>query len=199
MDSSNSSKMEKAKMRAQKRAQKIKKSGFLKEFKEFISQGSVMDLAIGVVIGTAFSAIVTSLVNDIIMPLVSLIGGGTDFTKLSITIPNFFGQDTAAVIQYGNFIQNVVNFLLIAISLFLVIRGLNRINKRAKAAAARAEKRLGIEQEDKKDDDSEKDEDGKKDETGVNEKLAKDIKSANAEQTKLLKEILKELKKTNKN
>ena len=193
MDSSKSSKVEKAKLRAQERAKKIKKSGFLKEFKEFISQGSVMDLAIGVVIGTAFSAIVTSLVNDIIMPLVSLIGGGTDFAKLSITIPNFFGEDTAAVIQYGNFIQNVVNFLLIAISLFLVIRGLNRINRRAKAAAERAEKRLGIEREDEKD---EADEQNKDSDSG--DKLAKDIKTANDEQTKLLKEILKELKKSNK-
>ena len=193
MDSSKSSKVEKAKLRAQERAKKIKKSGFLKEFKEFISQGSVMDLAIGVVIGTAFSAIVASLVNDIIMPLVSLIGGGTDFAKLSITIPNFFGEDTAAVIQYGNFIQNVVNFLLIAISLFLVIRGLNRINRRAKAAAERAEKRLGIEREDEKD---EADEQNKDSDSG--DKLAKDIKTANDEQTKLLKEILKELKKSNK-
>ena len=99
-----------------------KEDGFIAEFKKFIAQGSVIDLAVGVVIGTAFSAIVTSLVNDIIMPIVSLVGGGADFTNLSITIPNFFGGDTAAVIRYGNFIQNVVNFLIIAFSLFIVIK-----------------------------------------------------------------------------
>ena len=136
-----------------------------------------MDLAVGVVIGAAFSAIVTSLVNDIIMPLVSLIGGGADFTTLSVTIPNFFGGDIAAVIRYGNFIQNVVNFLIIAFSLFVVIKAINHMNDRAKAAAKRASKKLGLEEEKKE------------------EEKAAEEKSASDEQTKLLKDILKELKK----
>ncbi|MBQ6127438.1 large conductance mechanosensitive channel protein MscL [Candidatus Saccharibacteria bacterium] len=156
---------------------KLSENNFIKEFKTFISQGNVVDLAVGVVIGAAFSAIVTSLVNDIIMPLVSLIGGGADFTTLSVTIPNFFGGDTAAVIRYGNFIQNVVNFLIIAFSLFVVIKAINHMNDRAKAAAKRASKKLGLEEEKKE------------------EEKAAEEKSASDEQTKLLKDILKELKK----
>ena len=139
-----------------------------------------MDLAVGVVIGAAFSAIVTSLVNDIIMPIVSLIGGGADFSTLSVTIPNFFGGDTAAVIRYGNFIQNVVNFLIIAFSLFVVIRFVNKLNERAKAAAKKASEKLGLEEEKKE------------------EKKEAAEKKAEDEQTKLLKDILKELKKTSK-
>lgn len=156
---------------------RLKENQFIKEFKTFISQGNVMDLAVGVVIGAAFSAIVTSLVNDIIMPIVSLIGGGADFSTLSVTIPNFFGGDTAAVIRYGNFIQNVVNFLIIAFSLFVVIRFINKLNERAKAAAKRAGEKLGLEEEKK-----------------AEEKAAEEKKSED-EQTKLLKDILKELKK----
>ena len=156
---------------------RLKENNFIKEFKTFISQGNVMDLAVGVVIGAAFSAIVTSLVNDIIMPLVSLIGGGADFSSLSITIPNFFGGDTAAVIRYGNFIQNVVNFLIIAFSLFIVIKAINHMNDRAKAAAKKASAKLGLEEEKKA------------------EEKATEEKKAEDEQTKLLKDILKELKK----
>ncbi len=159
------------------RPKKIKKNGLIKEFKEFIAQGNAINLAIGVVMGAAFSSIVNSLVGDIIMPLISLIGGGTDFTKLSITIPNFFGADTSAEIKYGNFIQTLVNFLIIAFALFLTIRFVNRMNRRAKEAARRAEKRLGIERVEE-------------------EKKAE--KAASDEQTKLLKEILQELKKSNK-
>ena len=156
---------------------KLSDNKFIKEFKTFISQGNVMDLAVGVVIGAAFSAIVTSLVNDIIMPLVSLIGGGADFSSLSITIPNFFGGNTAAVIRYGNFIQNVVNFLIIAFSLFVVIKAINHMNDRAKAAAKKASEKLGLAEEAKE------------------EKKEKEEKKASDEQTKLLKDILKELKK----
>lgn len=156
---------------------KLSDNNFIKEFKTFISQGNVMDLAVGVVIGAAFSAIVTSLVNDIIMPVVSLIGGGADFSSLSITIPNFFGGDTAAIIRYGNFIQNIVNFLIIAFSLFVVIKAINHMNDKAKAAAKKASAKLGLEEEKK-----------------AEEKAAEE-KKAEDEQTKLLKDILKELKK----
>ena len=156
---------------------RLSENKFIKEFKTFISQGNVMDLAVGVVIGAAFSAIVTSLVNDIIMPIVSLIGGGADFSTLSVTIPNLFGGDTAAVIRYGNFIQNVVNFLIIAFSLFVVIKAINHMNERAKAAAKKASKKLGLEEEKKE------------------EEKAAEEKKVEDEQTKLLKDILKELKK----
>ena len=167
---------------------KLRETGFIKEFKEFINQGNAMDLAIGVVIGTAFSAIVTSLVNDIIMPLISLIGGGSDFTQLSITIPNLFGGDTAAVIHYGNFIQNVVDFLLIAFSIFLMVRLMNRMRKRAKKAAEKATEKIAL----KKGIDPatlKKDEEDEEKDPAV---------KATEEQTKLLKEILKEVKKSNK-
>ena len=99
-----------------------KGSGFRKEFMEFINRGSVVDLAVGVAVGGAFTVIVNSLVNDIVMPIVGLIGGGVDFRDLRLVIPNFFGGDTEAVIAYGNFIQNVVQFLVIAWVIFMIIR-----------------------------------------------------------------------------
>ena len=119
---------------------KISNSEFIKEFKKFISQGSVLDLAVGVVIGSAFTSIVNALVNDIIMPIIGLIIGGVSFSDLSITIHNFFGGNTAAVIRYGSFIQSVVNFLIIAFSLFTVIRIINKINEKAKALAKKENK-----------------------------------------------------------
>lgn len=114
----------------EKKEEKKEKGGFKKEFIEFISRGSVVDLAVGVAVGGAFTAIVNSLVNDIVMPIVGLILGGVDFTNLAITIPNFFGGNDAAVIAYGNFIQNVVEFLAIAWVIFLIIKAMNKINRR---------------------------------------------------------------------
>ena len=108
-------------------------SGFRKEFIEFINRGSVVDLAVGVAVGGAFTTIVNSLVNDIVMPIVGLLAGGVDFTNLAITIPNFFGTGDQAVIAYGNFIQNVVNFLIIAYVIFLIVRAMNRINRKKDA------------------------------------------------------------------
>ena len=109
---------------------KTKSTSFKNEFKEFINRGNVMDLAVGIVIGSAFTAIVTSIVNDIIMPLVSLIGGGFNFTTLSITIPNLFGGESGATLTYGNFIQNTVNFLIIALVVFLMIKFINKFHKK---------------------------------------------------------------------
>jgi large conductance mechanosensitive channel len=99
----------------------------LKEFRDFINRGNVVDLAIAVIIGGAFGAIVTSLVNDIIMPLIGVILGGFDFASLSIQI----GE---AAIMYGSFIQAIVNFLLIAFVLFLIVRSLNKLQKEQEAA-----------------------------------------------------------------
>ena len=93
-----------------------------KEFKEFISKGNVIDMAVGVIIGSAFSKIVSSLVNDVIMPLIGIIIGGLDFTKLSITVKD-------SVINYGLFIQNIVDFLIIAACIFTVIKILNKFKK----------------------------------------------------------------------
>ena len=94
----------------------------LKEFREFIDRGNVIDLAIAVIIGGAFGAIVNSLINDIIMPLIGVLLGGVDFTSLSIEV----GE---TVILYGNFIQAIVNFLVIAFSVFLVMRAYNNMQR----------------------------------------------------------------------
>jgi large conductance mechanosensitive channel len=101
----------------------------IKEFREFIMRGNVMDLAVAVIIGTAFTAIVNSLVNDIIMPIIGVILGGVDFTSLAITVGD-------ATITYGNFIQAIINFLLIALVLFLIIRAINRMSRKKPEAPA---------------------------------------------------------------
>ena len=114
----------------------------LKEFKEFISNGNVMDLAIGVIIGGAFGAIVTSLVNDLIMPLVSVFTGGTDFTNKFYAVGggDYATLDAAresgvAVFAYGSFIMAIINFLIIAFVIFMLVRSLNKM-KKAQAEAA---------------------------------------------------------------
>lgn len=124
-------------------ANKLKEKNSLKEeFIEFINRGSMIDLAVGVAVGGAFTAIVNSLVNDIVMPIVGLLLGGVDFTHLAIRIPNFFGTGDEAVIAYGNFLQNVVQFLVIAWVIFLVIKAMNRMNRKRDARkAAKAEKK----------------------------------------------------------
>ncbi|MBP8293030.1 MAG: large-conductance mechanosensitive channel protein MscL [Caldilineaceae bacterium] len=99
------------------------------EFKAFISRGNVLDLAVAVIIGGAFGAIVTSFVNDIIMPLVGVILGGIDFTSLSITVGS-------SAILYGNFIQAIINFLIIAFSIFLVVKAANSFQRKQEAAPA---------------------------------------------------------------
>lgn len=98
-----------------------KKNGFIQEFKEFISRGSVMDLAVGVIIGGAFTAIVNSLVSDIIMPIITLLTGGINFSEWKIPL---FGSN----IMIGNFINAIISFLLIALVIFMLIKGLNSIH-----------------------------------------------------------------------
>jgi len=95
----------------------------LQEFKKFALRGNVLDLAIGVIIGGAFGKIVTSLVNDVIMPILGLLLGGIDFSSLELTIKD-------ATIKYGAFIQSVVDFLIIAFSIFIFIRAINRFKKK---------------------------------------------------------------------
>lgn len=95
----------------------------LKEFKKFVLKGNVLDLAIGVIIGGAFGKIVTSLVNDLLMPIIGLLLGGVDFSGLQWTIGD-------AVITYGAFIQSVVDFVIIALSIFLFIKAINRFKKK---------------------------------------------------------------------
>ena len=111
------------------KAVREKSSGFRKEFIEFISRGSVVDLAVGVAVGGAFNEIVKSLVDNIIMPIVGLISGGIDFTKLIITVPRWIGEGPAAEIKIGLFIQSVLQFLIIAWVIFMMIKVINRINR----------------------------------------------------------------------
>jgi large conductance mechanosensitive channel len=100
----------------------------LKEFKEFAIRGNVMDLAVAVIIGGAFGKIVTSLVDDIIMPLVGLLIGGIDFKSLAFTVGS-------AKVTYGSFIQNIVDFIIVALVIFLMVRAINSTKKPAPAAA----------------------------------------------------------------
>ena len=121
-----------------------KKKGFFAEFKEFISRGNVMDLAVGMIIGSAFTAIVNSLVNHIVMPIIGAIIGGINFDNLKIVItPADEAAGVAeAAICYGSFIQAIVNFLIVAFVIFLVVRSMNKFRAKMeakKAAEAAAE------------------------------------------------------------
>jgi len=119
------------------------KSKFLQEFKDFAMKGNVVDMAVGVVIGGAFGKIVSSLVNDVIMPAIGALMGGLDFTTLrwvirpAHTVTNAAGEVVKEVaeasLNYGNFIQTMVDFLIIAFSIFLVIRGIAKANAKANA------------------------------------------------------------------
>ncbi len=111
---------------------KKKTKGFIGEFKEFISRGNVMDLAVGVIIGGAFGKIVTSLVDNILMPLVGMIIGGHDFSTMSVTLGT-------ATIQYGLFIQNVIDFLIVAFCIFLIVKAVNKLSNLKKKEEVAAE------------------------------------------------------------
>ena len=100
---------------------------FMEEFKAFIARGNVMDLAVGVIIGGAFTAITNSLINDIIMPLLGILTSSVSFADLSVTIGG-------AVVTYGNFIQAVLNFLVMAFVVFCLVKGLNKLHKKKEEA-----------------------------------------------------------------
>ncbi len=102
----------------------------LKDFKEFAFKGNVLDMAIGVIIGTAFGNIVTSLVKDMIMPIISILTGGINFTNLKFIITPKNGDMAENAIAYGSFIQNVVNFLIIAFCIFLFVRLIEKFKKK---------------------------------------------------------------------
>jgi large conductance mechanosensitive channel len=117
--------------------------GFVKEFREFISRGSVIDLAVGIIIGTAFTGIVNSLVNDVIMPPIGLLLGNVDFTNLYINLSDksydslAAAQEAgAATLNYGVFINTVINFLIIALVIFVLIRQINRLQREEEAPPA---------------------------------------------------------------
>ena len=115
--------------------------GFLKEFKEFAVKGNVMDMAVGVIIGGAFGKIVTSVVNDIIMPPVGLLIGGVDFTDMKLTLKQAVLDAAGAVVtpavtwNYGAFVQQVVDFTILAFCVFLMVKLMNRLTKKPAPAA----------------------------------------------------------------
>jgi large conductance mechanosensitive channel len=115
--------------------------GFISEFKEFAMKGNVMDMAVGVIIGGAFGKIVTSLVNDVLMPVISLATGGIDFTDLFVNLGegNYATlaaakEAGAAVLAYGQFIQNDIDFIIIAFCIFLMIKAMNKLKKKEEPA-----------------------------------------------------------------
>ena len=116
------------------------KKGFFGEFKEFIARGNVMDMAVGVIIGGAFGKISTSLVNDVIMPAVSMLTGGVDFSGWKIVLKEAVienGEEIAAAvtINYGNFLATILDFLIIAFAVFCLIKGINAMHRKKEEPA----------------------------------------------------------------
>lgn len=106
------------------------KKGFFAEFKEFMSRGNVVDMAVGVVVGGAFTSIVNSLAKDIILPAVGAIFGGINFTDLKLVVKAATETEPEAAILYGQFIQNVVNFLLVSFVVFTFVRIINKLRRK---------------------------------------------------------------------
>ena len=101
--------------------------GFVKEFKEFAMKGNVMDMAVGVIIGGAFGKIVTSLVDDVLMPIIGMLTGGVDFNGLVAKVGD-------ATVKYGTFIENIIDFLIIALCIFCMIKAMNKLKKQEEPA-----------------------------------------------------------------
>jgi large conductance mechanosensitive channel len=121
--------------------------GFIKEFKEFAMKGNVMDMAVGVIIGGAFGKIVSSLVDDVIMPVIGKLTGGVSFVDLFVTLGDgnyktlaAAKEAGAAVFAYGQFIQNIVDFLIVAFCIFLMLKGINKMNRKKEEPAPEAPK-----------------------------------------------------------
>jgi len=115
------------------------KKGFIAEFKEFVSRGNVVDMAVGIIVGGLFTAIVNSFVKDILNPILGLLVGGTDFGDLKIVLKAATETTEELAIRYGNLIQNIIQFLLTALVLFCIIRAINRLKEKAEAIAAKPE------------------------------------------------------------
>jgi large conductance mechanosensitive channel len=108
----------------------------LKEFKEFIMRGNVLDMAVGIIIGVAFGKIITSFVGDVLMPPLGLLMGNVDFSALGVTLRAAEGTAPAVMIGYGKFINTVVDFLIVAFAIFMLLRQVNRFTKKPAPAAA---------------------------------------------------------------
>ncbi len=104
----------------------------LREFREFIMRGNVLDLAVGIIIGAAFTTVINSLVNDVLMPPIGVLVGGVDFSDLAITIKEASGDDPAVTINYGLFINSLINFLIVGFAVFLLVKAVNEAMTRAR-------------------------------------------------------------------
>jgi large conductance mechanosensitive channel len=106
----------------------------LQEFKAFAIKGNVVDMAVGIIIGMAFGKIITSLVNDLIMPPIGLLLGGVNFSELSYVLKEAVGENPAVSINYGNFIQVSLDFLIVAFAIFIVVKALNKLKRKEQVA-----------------------------------------------------------------
>ena len=110
--------------------------GMVKEFKEFVMRGNVIDLAVGIVIGAAFGKIVSSLVADVIMPPLGLVIGGVNFTSLKAVLGSPLAGGEPVTLNYGNFLQTLLDFLIVAFAIFMVVKGINSMKRKQAAAPA---------------------------------------------------------------
>jgi large conductance mechanosensitive channel len=110
--------------------------GMMQEFKAFAMRGNVVDMAVGIIVGGAFGKIVSSFVADVIMPPIGLLLGGVDFSDLAITLKKSVGEAAAVTLNYGKFIQTVIDFLIIAFAIFLAIKAMNSLKKKEEVAPA---------------------------------------------------------------
>ncbi len=108
------------------------KKSFIQEFKDFISKGNVIDMAVGIIIGSSFTAIVQSLVNDLLMPVIGLVIGGVNFADLKIVLKPGTEEIAEVAFKYGAFIQNIINFLLIAVVVFTMVKTINKMREMAR-------------------------------------------------------------------
>lgn len=154
-------------MADEKKKNEEEKKGFIAEFKEFISRGNVMDMAVGIIIGTAFTAIVTSLVGDILTPVIGCILGGIDFSSLAIEFEGIGGLP-GAKIGYGAFIQTIINFLITAFAVFCMIKAINKLSRLRK----------------KEEEDAEEEEEEEEPEPSAEEKLLTEIRDLLKEQNR---------------
>lgn len=110
--------------------------GMVKEFREFAVKGNMVDMAVGIIVGVAFGRIVTSLVNDVVMPPLGLLIGGVDFSELAIVLRQATEETEAVLLSYGLFINQVIDFMIIAFAIFMVIKVMNRLNRKEEAKPA---------------------------------------------------------------
>ncbi len=108
--------------------------GMMQEFKEFAVKGNVVDMAVGVIIGTAFGKIVSSFVSDVVMPPIGALLGGVNFSDLAVTVQEAVGTNPAVVIAYGKFIQTVIDFTIVAFVIFMAVKAINAMKKKAEEA-----------------------------------------------------------------